>query len=213
MPDLFAKLAQEWPVITGAPIIACSALVAITLFVWAIVQWSFKARMDSRDAEIALIQRQRDDYKDKLNGASPDEAKARMDALEARLLLVEPRRLMAEQRSALTSRLLLPIGMRCNVAVLCDAACSDCSTFASDIALAIRKAEGWSAVEPMVMGPGVKSPLGLLLIITEQSKILIGVETLRRALQEANIHFDTHIGRLTSPNVVAELLVTSRIQQ
>jgi hypothetical protein len=36
----------------------------------------------SREAAISLIATQRDDYKDKLGGASPDQAKSRMDALE-----------------------------------------------------------------------------------------------------------------------------------
>jgi hypothetical protein len=69
MPDLFAKLAQEWPVITGAPIIFTSAVIGAAVIIWIISQWSYKSRLDSRDAEIALVARQRDDFKDRLSDA------------------------------------------------------------------------------------------------------------------------------------------------
>ena len=58
--------------------------------VWTTLDWADSARLKNKDEEIGLLVRQRDEYKDKLGGASPDQAKARIDALEARLKRVEP---------------------------------------------------------------------------------------------------------------------------
>jgi hypothetical protein len=79
----------EFRTIRGAP--ASSILIVLGIFavVWIAMDWrygGFIANRDgviaNRDAEIRLITVQRDDYKDKLGGASPDQAKARIEALE-----------------------------------------------------------------------------------------------------------------------------------
>jgi hypothetical protein len=64
-----------------------TAIVATAI--WWVVGWrydSIVASKDSiignRDAQISLLTTQRDDYRDKLGGASPAEARARLDALE-----------------------------------------------------------------------------------------------------------------------------------
>jgi hypothetical protein len=45
----------------------------------------YSIRLANKDGEISLLTRQRDDYKDKLGGASPDQAKAKIDTLEKRI--------------------------------------------------------------------------------------------------------------------------------
>ena len=111
MPDLFGRIAQEWPVIAAAPVTFVGVVSAAALIIWLALKWSYKSVLDgkngeiaSKASEIALLQRQRDDYKDKLSGASPDEAKAKIDDLERRLVLLEPRRLATEQRDAIQCR-------------------------------------------------------------------------------------------------------------
>ena len=52
--------------------------------IWTIVDRIYKIRIANKDGEISLLTRQRDDYEDKLGGASPDQAKAKIDALEKR---------------------------------------------------------------------------------------------------------------------------------
>ena len=44
--------------------------------------------INNKDSEIALLKSQRDEYKNKLSGATPDEAKARVDVLEGRAISI-----------------------------------------------------------------------------------------------------------------------------
>jgi len=73
----------------NAPASAIAIILGVFAVVWIAMDWRYAgiiANRDgiiaSREAAINLIATQRDDYKDKLGGASPDQAKSRMDALE-----------------------------------------------------------------------------------------------------------------------------------
>ena len=96
MLDWLAKIAQEWPVIGAAPWSFASAVFVMACIivpvVWFAINWSYRSVISSRDGEINLLERQRDDYKDKLGGASPDEARARIDRLETQVKALAPRR-------------------------------------------------------------------------------------------------------------------------
>jgi hypothetical protein len=73
----------------NAPASATAIILGVFAVVWIAMDWRYAgiiANRDgiiaSREAAISLIATQRDDYKEKLGGASPDQAKSRMDALE-----------------------------------------------------------------------------------------------------------------------------------
>jgi hypothetical protein len=73
----------------NAPASAIAIILGVFSVVWIAMDWRYAgiiANRDgiiaSREAELKLIATQRDDYKDKLGGASPDQAKSRMDVLE-----------------------------------------------------------------------------------------------------------------------------------
>jgi hypothetical protein len=87
MPEWLSNIAQEWTVIQSAPLsfVTVSAIAAVVI--WFIVNGIYSIRLANKDGEISLLMRQRDDYKDKLGGASPDQAKAKIDALEKRIAL------------------------------------------------------------------------------------------------------------------------------
>lgn len=82
------------------PFLVAIGIVAIV--VWRILKHHYEGRLATKDELIRLREGQVQDYKDKLSGATPDEARARMDALENRLRLVEPRRLTVAQRERIT---------------------------------------------------------------------------------------------------------------
>jgi hypothetical protein len=50
--------------------------------VYQAVDWRYSAIIANRDSEIVLLRSQRDDYKDELNGASPDQAKKQIEDLQ-----------------------------------------------------------------------------------------------------------------------------------
>jgi hypothetical protein len=133
-------------------------LVIIIGAVWWLMDWRYGgvvAQRDgviaNRDSEITLQKGQRDDYKDKLNGATPDQAKARIDALEARLGAAEPRRLTADQRAILIARLTPPAATTPIVSIVGEAA-GDSPQLAADYASVFRSVSGWNISESSAMG-------------------------------------------------------------
>jgi hypothetical protein len=81
MPDL-VKLLEQWAVVTAAPIPFAIAVVVAAGLIWLAVGWSYSAVLSGKSAQIELQDRQLADYRDKLKGATPEEAKAKIDALE-----------------------------------------------------------------------------------------------------------------------------------
>lgn len=87
MDPIIKYVLSEIQVIAQAPIIFLIALMVSGTVIWWVVNWSLSSVLAHRNAEITLLRSQRDDYKDKLGGASPDQAKAKIDALEQTLNL------------------------------------------------------------------------------------------------------------------------------
>jgi len=103
MESIIKYVVGEMRVIATAPATFAIALLVLTAAAWWLMDWKYSSVIAQRDgiiankeSEIVLYKGQRDDYKDKLSGATPDQAKARIDSLEARLARVEPRRLTLE---------------------------------------------------------------------------------------------------------------------
>jgi len=76
---------EQWEVIARAPLPFFIALVVAGAIIWIVLAYSYRTRLSNLASEIALVTRQRDDYRDKLGGASPDEAKRKMEELEKRV--------------------------------------------------------------------------------------------------------------------------------
>ena len=68
----------EVSLIKQAPVIFITALLVLTVIAWRALAWRYKGIIDAKDGIIAL-------YKERLNGATPDQAKAKIDELEQRV--------------------------------------------------------------------------------------------------------------------------------
>jgi acyl-CoA synthetase (AMP-forming)/AMP-acid ligase II len=93
MPQWLQEVVNGWPMIWANIPTFIAILVVMLVAVWIALNYLYGQQIASKDAQIQLLDRQVADYKDKLHGASPDQAKARIDALEKRLGQFEPRRL------------------------------------------------------------------------------------------------------------------------
>jgi|SRR5271166_716537 len=80
--DFIAKFAEQAAMIKATPYPFIMAVAIATAAVWVIVNYVYRTTILSKDAQLELANRQIADYKQKLDGASPDGAKARIDALE-----------------------------------------------------------------------------------------------------------------------------------
>src|SRR5665213_3041205 len=90
-------LSAEWRVLTGAPLLTFGLVVAMLALGYLAAKWRFGAKMDAMEERLRHKDDRLKEYDDKLKGASPDEARARLDALEAQVRALGPRRLTAEQ--------------------------------------------------------------------------------------------------------------------
>lgn len=81
MPDL-VKLLEQWAVVMAAPLPFAIAVVIAGGLIWLAVGWSYSGVLASKNAQIELQDRQLADFRQKLNGATPDQARAKIEALE-----------------------------------------------------------------------------------------------------------------------------------
>ena len=197
MPQWMQDLTAGWPMI-WANLPTFFILVAlVTGVVWWLMDWRYGGILSNRDgvianrdSEITLLKGQRDDYKEKLGGASPDQAKARIDALEARLARLEPRRITESQRADLTARLQLPAGITSSVAISRDAACPDCHALVATMGAAFSSARGWQVSNPVMMGIGNMPPTGFAVRLSDINNPSLAQRIVIDALRALGIQFD-----------------------
>jgi hypothetical protein len=181
-------------------------LVLIVVAVWFVFNWGYGTVIASKDGQIQLQDRQLADYKQKLDGASPDQAKARIDTLEARLARLEPRRLTETQRATLVTQLKLS-GARATIALVRDVACGNCGEFIADISAAFDLA-GWIVRPAVTMGPPRAPQSGLALLCSDLNNLLQDERAVVEAFRAAKIDFDLNQGPNRGRGV--EILVTAR---
>jgi len=74
----------EVRLIAEAPLVFGTAVLVLGAIVWAALRWRYAAIIDHRNRIIAL-------YKARLDGATPDQAKAKMDSLEGQVVSLKHR--------------------------------------------------------------------------------------------------------------------------
>lgn len=178
-------LAGERRAIARAPlaftIVASVALVCASL--------AFHARRESNALRAELAA-----YKEKLSGASADEAKAALDALEKEVSALEarlkPRRLAAHQRQVIAERARPPAGTQYALAVVHEGGCWDCPQYAADFSETFRSIPGWLVSNRVAMGLPERPPHGLAILVGDPAHLSAQESTLLRALQAAAVEFD-----------------------
>jgi hypothetical protein len=186
MDEIISKFAEQAAVIKAAPYPFILAVALVIGVIWVIVNYFYSNTLSSKNAQLELADRQIADYKQKLGGASPDEAKMRIDALEKRLAQMEPRRLTKEQQTIMSSRLLpLP---KASIRIVHDGACIDCNQYAADFNAAFSAA-GWPVMAAMGLGIGPQSPKGVTLVVYDTGNPA-AENALTKALEAAVVLFD-----------------------
>jgi hypothetical protein len=82
MPQWMQDLTAGWPMIRANLPTFFVILVLTAGVIWAAFNWSYSAVLAGKNSQIELQDRQLADYKQKLDGATPDQAKAKIEALE-----------------------------------------------------------------------------------------------------------------------------------
>jgi hypothetical protein len=85
---MFEQLVQyvlgELRLVAEAPLVFCAAVLFVGVLIWAALRWRYSRIIEHRTRIIAL-------YKARLNGATPDQAKAKMDSLEGQVISLKNR--------------------------------------------------------------------------------------------------------------------------
>jgi hypothetical protein len=218
MPQWMQDLTAGWPMIRAN--VPTFVVLAALMFgaIWWLMDWRYGGIITGRDgiiankdSEIILLRGQRDDYKDKLSGATPDQAKARIDALEAsleaRLAAVEPRRLTAAQRAAMIARLSPPAGTTPAIIIVGEAS-GDGPQYAADFASVFQSVGGWKVGEGSAMGIGNRPATGIALNATNVNSP--EASSVANALHAANIDFDVRQGPMQE-GIAVQLVVCTKI--
>jgi len=82
--QLVQSVLDQARLVAQAPIAFAAGVVILGAIVWSMLRWRYAKMIEHRNGIIAL-------YKARLNGASPDQAKARMDSLEGQVVSLKNR--------------------------------------------------------------------------------------------------------------------------
>jgi hypothetical protein len=202
-------LIWEWRAIARAPAIFGVAVLVMTALVSTGVVWSFRR-------EAASLRQQISEYKDKLGGASAEEAKTALEALadevsalQARL---KPRRITSYQRQVIAERLHVPTGAKYALAIVHEGGCWDCPQYAADFDDALRNIPGWLVSNRVIMGLVQRPPRGLAVVVADPLHPSAQESVLLQALQAARIDFDLQAAR-SSLDKGPQLLLSARPPQ
>ena len=218
MPGPLETIQKEWPVISGAPWSFAAAVIVMGIIIVGFSEWIHQEEIAGKDYTIQEKQSQIDGYKDKLSGATPDEAKAQIADLKAqnsdlaaRLVKLEPRRLHAQESSIILSSLKasgIPAG---DIVLASDDGCWDCAQYADSFKEALS-VPTWSILREEI-GGGIlpASPKGVAIVTPDPSNPLPEAKALEDALLAAKIPFDITRKRAKDEHPVW-LLITLRPQ-
>ena len=204
------SLLDQSQAIAASPAVFTMAVLVTTAIAWLILRWAYSSRIDNLNDLLRLRDGQIDDYKQKLSGATPDEARARMTALEAQIEKLLPRSISPAQANSITAAAASAGKFR--ISVIQDMACPDAKKLSGQLAAALAAA-GWDVLSGMVMGLGNPPKTGIALIVHFGAPVAMQ-DALMRGLKAADIEFDVQ----SQPAVPQgsempgmELLVTSRL--
>jgi hypothetical protein len=173
---LLKHIGQSWGVITDAPLAAFLILILglIGGHLWhrrqiAILYERLKAK-DDRLGE----------YKEKLSGATPDEAVKMIEALQAKVARLTPRRVPKAERSAILEVLRQPPEMKWTIDISWDAPTPDAEQLARDFKLLFEQG-GWDVSESREFDSDIPAGITLTVMHAESASSRAVREALRRS--------------------------------
>ncbi|MCW2388647.1 hypothetical protein M2333_001693 [Sphingobium sp. B11D3B] len=203
---------EQITTVIAVPIPFFAAILFVGWLIWLFVRREYSTRLENAASNLELANARLADYERKLAGASPDEAKARIDNLEAKLEHLMPRRVSAEQRERIRQALRGTTG---TISIGSDMACADAPAFNSGLTAAFRNA-GWETMNPSFMGLANPPASGVGVRCLDCHNPTLKEVSVMNALTEARIEFDVQPGRdLERVNgrqeIEAEIVITPRV--
>jgi hypothetical protein len=208
MGSFIQHVLRELKVIRGAPIAFFGAIAVLAVGIWLAMNWGYGRVIDNRDAEISYIRTQRDDYKDKLSGASPDQAAQRIAALEAKVKDIEPkpqRHLTDEQKAKLIAALKPMAADLKQIFVFAEAA-REPTIFAMDFFNVFKQAT-LEPIGPFTSLPNYSTENGILVGLVDPDKPSDLATKYIELLRSADLQVSTTRGPGSNPKLDFDLFV------
>ena len=79
MSELVKYIHDEWVTVSQAPFTITTLILLLTAVIWKVIDWKYSVRHESLNGRLELAKSTADEYKRKLDGASPDEAKTKVE--------------------------------------------------------------------------------------------------------------------------------------
>lgn len=205
------SIAQQFATAISQPIPTLVLTLAIGFVIWGLIKREYQTRLENAASTLAFKQSEVDDYKRKLDGASPDEAKARIDALEAKLLAITPRSVGKDGREKMVSVLARYAGSV--ISIMADSSCGDAGGFRGRLQMAFGEAK-WRVSAGTMMGAPYRSETGIIVSIDDLNSVTEPQQAVMDALAAVNLQFEItqrQSRRRGEPVQVAEILITNRV--
>jgi hypothetical protein len=186
METLIKYLAGEGRVILQAPATFLIAIAIVAGLIWAAMSWSYSSQITNLQSRLSLRDDQISDYKSKLDGATPAEARKRLDDLENQVKVLSARRLTTQQKEKIAKALAGAVGV---IDIAHDMAAADAKAYTGDFALAFRSA-GWIVSLPAALGISNPPATGIGLRVRNPAALTTAELVVKRALEAAEIGFD-----------------------
>lgn len=215
MPQWLIKLLEQWHIVRTAPIPFAIAVIIACVVLWFAIGWFYGGALNSKNAQIELLDRQVTDWKQKTEKSTPDEAAARINDLEARVRRLEPRTISPEQRRQIEKFVQMPAGAQYVMVIAADMQCTDCNQYSIDFQAILSDAH-WRQERIGSMLRQAASPKGVAIVTPDPSAPLPEAVALANGLTAAGIPFDLTKGAELDPNGrgkwVAGLLITPKAE-
>ncbi|RWD69526.1 hypothetical protein [Mesorhizobium sp.] len=193
-------LKDNWAAVMAAPWVFVTLAVIIGGGGWAIGRFMYgerietlKTRIENRDEKIA-------DYERKLGGASPDEARDKIDALERRLQALEPRSLSQGQIEKIGAILVRHPGA---IDIIKDMGSPQANRLHSQLEKVFGQS-GWQVRSPAAMGV-TRPNSGILLTTQSGDQTTENAKCVMDAFSAAGLSFDLRREPAPPPNAMGQV--------
>lgn len=184
--EFFSYLSREWTVVSGAPLIFMSGWAIVAALCFAAMKLFDSGRKAALEERLRLKDDQLNDYKEKLAGASPEEARQRIAALEQRLDSLEPRALTEQQIRDMHEILSRVSG---HVLIAQDMLSAEATTLQGQLDAIFRRAR-WEVGNAMVAGVGNPPSSGIAVTTRTGASLTPAAQAVVDAFDKIGLKYD-----------------------
>ena len=210
----WTHLAAEVSVIAGAPLASLLVVGMAFIVCFYFVKWFHGEKVETLEQRLKLATEQVADYKDKLKGASPENAAKEMAELRAQISRLEPRKLSDEQRRIITAKMeSIRQKESVYIHVMHDGTSSDSNGYAVSFYSVFKEFSLWTVRQSTVIGIGGQvSRHGVSIFVENIAAPPTGARLISEALKGCGIEHDMYTRQANSiqSRWEFELLITTR---